>query len=413
MISDDTRNVLHKITSGEPLTAMEQKVAKEMSFTLGLHKEANGDMMIAWYPPPELAAGIALDGGEAPEDLHVTIVFIPADCNADPEVVKAITLLCCQYREALKGEISGVGRFVLDGDEDAFFVTIDVPGLEQLRERLMDELANAGVWVPRRHGFTPHMTLKYMPRTEPSPGTLAFKIPICIDTLTHAERGGLRTTYEMWSWEDDVKEDPREVARSRPEDPEAAARWDHTVKAGMDACKACGAPMLEKDGNKTCVKCTKSEDETKKAADLPELTYVALPHPDEVRKDEDGKEWQYTLGPLYAPGVIDAHGEYADDEELHRAVLQYSLKNDRRIKLQHDTSREVGTWVELMRWPYDHKITVTRPGEDPRELDLPAGTIYLGVLWDDDIWPAVKDGTLGGLSLGGRAVRVKDGETSG
>lgn len=401
-----THDVLRKLTSGDALSPAEEMLARELSPRLGFVKADSGDMMIAWYPPPALAQALAIKGGEAPEDLHVTIVFIPSDCCANPDLVKAVTLVCCQQVSALEGEISGVGRFVLDGDEDAFFLTIDVPGLDDLRRRLLNDLAEAGVYVPQRHGFTPHMTLKYMPRAEESPGTLVFKLPIVIDTLTHAVRDGERTTYDMWTWEDDVDTDPREIARSRPEDPEAASRYDHTVKSGMEACKACGSPMLEKDGNAVCMKCEKS---TTKAI-LPEgLTYAAVP----LKKGAEGREWQYTLGPLYAPGIPDAHDEYADDEDLHRAVIQYSLNNDRRVKLQHDPSREVGTWVELMRWPYDHTITITRPGEEPREVDLPAGTVYMGILWDDDAWAAVKDGRLGGLSLGGRAVRVDAGESVG
>lgn len=395
MSAERNNELVSRLMSGEPLTPAGEAVARELAGRLGFVKADSGDMMIAWYPPAQLANALAVEGGEAPEDIHLTIIFIPARAAVDLEVVKAVTLLCAQWESSLTGEISGTGRFVLDGEMDAFFCTVDIPNLESFRERLIQKLEAAGVWLDPQHGFTPHITIKYLPRGEDNPWRLAYSVPVEITCLTVQQRGDVRYTYDLWACDTEAEDS---VAMQR----------EHTMKAGMDACKSCGGPMLEKDGNRTCAKCEKSEAE--KAAPALEFEYARMPDRDEVVKDAEGREWQYTLGPLYTPGVADAHDEYVTDDDLHRSVIQYSLKNDRRIKLQHDTSREVGTWVELVRWPYDHTITLTRPGEEPREVNLPAGTVYMGILWDDDAWAAIKDGRLGGLSLGGRAVRVASGE---
>jgi hypothetical protein len=37
---------------------------------------------------------------------------------------------------------------------------------------------------------------------------------------------------------------------------------------------------------------------------------------------------------------------------------------------------------------------------------MPAGTVYLGVKWDEPAWEAIKARELTGYSLGGRAVRA-------
>ncbi len=44
---------------------------------------------------------------------------------------------------------------------------------------------------------------------------------------------------------------------------------------------------------------------------------------------------------------------------------------------------------------------------------MPAGTVYMGVIWDDAAWQLVKQGKLGGLSLGGKAIRVDGTESDG
>ena len=125
-------------------------------------------------------------------------------------------------------------------------------------------------------------------------------------------------------------------------------------------------------------------------------------------------EQRYTLGPLYAPDRKDAHGEYVDPDTLQKAVWDYvrqSSEGGRRLNLQHGDLGEitVGEWVEVMAWPYEHTIKVSTAGGEERELSMPAGTVYLGAVWDADAWPLVKAGKVGGWSLGGKAVRVKEG----
>ena len=126
------------------------------------------------------------------------------------------------------------------------------------------------------------------------------------------------------------------------------------------------------------------------------------------------KAKRYTLGPLYAPERKDAHGEYVEAETLQESVWDYvrqSAESGRRLMLQHGDLGEiqVAEWVEVMAWPYEHEITVKTVGGEERKLTMPAGTVYLGAVWDEDSWPLVEKGKLNGWSLGGRAVKVKSG----
>lgn len=128
---------------------------------------------------------------------------------------------------------------------------------------------------------------------------------------------------------------------------------------------------------------------------------------------------RYTLGPLYAPARKDAHGEYIEDDTLHKSLHEFvrdSADNGRRINVQHGDKGDLqcGEWVEAVRWPYDHTITMKSADGTSHEVEMPAGTVYLGVVWDEEYWDTAKCAPKGlnGYSLGGRAIKVRgDGET--
>jgi hypothetical protein len=122
-------------------------------------------------------------------------------------------------------------------------------------------------------------------------------------------------------------------------------------------------------------------------------------------------EQRFTFGPLYAPDRLDAHGEYTSADDLQKALWGYvetSSKTGRGINLQHEDYGKgaIGHWVEAVSWPYEVKASVTKAGDKPRTLTMPPGTVYMGVVWTEKAWPALKNGTLNGLSLGGRAIRL-------
>jgi hypothetical protein len=124
---------------------------------------------------------------------------------------------------------------------------------------------------------------------------------------------------------------------------------------------------------------------------------------------------RYTLGPLYAPMRKDAHGEWVEDDVLHKSLHEYvrdSAANGRRINLQHGDKGDIqcGEWVECVRWPYDHVIKMTDAAGEEHEVEMPAGTVYLGVVWDEQYWDATANRPKGidGYSIGGRAVKMRD-----
>lgn len=122
-------------------------------------------------------------------------------------------------------------------------------------------------------------------------------------------------------------------------------------------------------------------------------------------------EDRYTFGVLYVPGARDSDNEYAEADDLQKAVWQYVRKGERRIRDTH-TNQTIGEMVEIVSWPLEVVVPVTgygkSSGEEVKKYKLPANTVFAGVIWDDDAWTEVKRGRLRGYSLGGRAIRLQD-----
>lgn len=118
-------------------------------------------------------------------------------------------------------------------------------------------------------------------------------------------------------------------------------------------------------------------------------------------------EKQFTLGPLYVPDFMDAHGEWTDSEELQNAVWGWVRAGDRRIFLQHDMDVVAGEWVEVMTMPQPWTVEMMdATGESIGQVTYPKDTVFLGVVWNDDAWADVKAGKLRGYSIGGYSDRM-------
>jgi hypothetical protein len=121
---------------------------------------------------------------------------------------------------------------------------------------------------------------------------------------------------------------------------------------------------------------------------------------------KQNEERRFTLGPMYIPDRVDAHGEWTDAEELQKAVWDYVKSGDRRIRLQHNKDIVAGEWVEVMTFPYELSVPMNAADGTVTKVSYPANTVFLGVQWDEWAWDLVKAGKLRGYSIGGKAVRM-------
>lgn len=125
--------------------------------------ERSKGVIVALVPNTTVAKLMAVEGGDAPDQLHVTLTFhgdydflSPNALTRLKDAVRSVAITSVP----LKGTISGVGTF-LNGDQPCHYASVDVPALPEWRGRLVEALRLAGVNPDTTHGFTPHMTLKY------------------------------------------------------------------------------------------------------------------------------------------------------------------------------------------------------------------------------------------------------------
>jgi hypothetical protein len=124
-------------------------------------------------------------------------------------------------------------------------------------------------------------------------------------------------------------------------------------------------------------------------------------------------EDRYTFGPLYPADSLDAHGEYTASSTLQHALWGFMDRTDRAIHLQHQQDIVAGRLVEAVSWPEPHTTTLRVPAapgavsKAATPVTFPAGTAYVGVVWEPWAWNLVKAGKLQGLSMGGSANRVQ------
>lgn len=119
-------------------------------------------LMVALVPSMSLARELAQHGTESPEQLHVTLAYMPGDKQprGAGELLPEVVERWARDQAPLAGVIAGPGTFV-NPDSHVLYLSVDIPGLPEMRQSLVEMLKANGLVVADNHGFTPHMTLAY------------------------------------------------------------------------------------------------------------------------------------------------------------------------------------------------------------------------------------------------------------
>jgi 2'-5' RNA ligase len=329
---------------GWDLITLEAVKQADGSFDIGA--TAPTGVMVAWMLPQWTAERVALPGGEAASELHVTLAYL-GDASAlsldQQRTLIGVVAEVAARHQMLTGYLQGTGRFVNGDDVDAFWVGVNIPGLAELREDLRQSLEAAGIPLAGYGAtaeYTPHVTVAYLPKDQETPSMTYKPEQVSVDTLT-------------------VCVGPHQFQTILPY-PES----DLTYQPGGWA-------------------------------------------PDVVNKAMDTvEEARYTLSVWYVPDRLDAHGEWADKEELQKAFWNYMANPDKGIRLQHNKSIVVGQAVDGVVWPDPITVTLNKADGTSVEHTFPAGTPFLGVKWSEEAWPLVKAGKIRGYSIGGTSKRM-------
>lgn len=148
-------------------------------------------VMVALFPRLDVAEELALPGGEPADELHVTLAFLGKGDGIDIDKLLGVVQAYAEHTAPLSGEVSGLGLFTA-GPNPVTYASVDVPGLPEFRQGLVQCLEVSGFPPSQKHGFTPHMTLDYNDRRSESVPNKQMQF----DTLTVAIKGE-RHTYAL------------------------------------------------------------------------------------------------------------------------------------------------------------------------------------------------------------------------
>lgn len=124
-------------------------------------------VMVSLSVPSNIASDLAVEGGEAAADLHITLAYL-GKVSALPDNFEQILNFVVDdvTRDAkpISVNISGISRFPASEHSDGkevVYATVDSMDLREFREELVEHLQEAGLPVRADFEYTPHITLKY------------------------------------------------------------------------------------------------------------------------------------------------------------------------------------------------------------------------------------------------------------
>jgi 2'-5' RNA ligase len=175
-------------------------------------KEVHTGVMVAFYIDvfsPDAAVKLQVPGGETWDALHLTLAYLGDSAELGPGAEGQLYQLVSEFARSsspLEGMVSGVGLFnnIEEGESNAFVALFDSPALPDFRTRLMVMLQANGIAPVQNHGFTPHITLQYVPKGQPLPQIELPQVPMIFTKVT-VKWGDKRTDFSLGLVEKEVK----------------------------------------------------------------------------------------------------------------------------------------------------------------------------------------------------------------
>lgn len=304
--------------------------------------EAPTGVMVAWFLPRWIAEYVALPGGEPVGDLHVTLAYFGKTAALSLDDQRKLVGVIGEVvlrHRALSGLLVGAGSFPPADGADTYPYWVGV-SIDGMEALHQDIVAACA-----EAGINAVLHDTFKPHV-----TVAY-LPVDQEQPA-ADFAGLEVVVDSLT----VAVGPQRLVMDFPS--EEAEYYEEGPKPGW-------VPMT---------KAVETEE--------PE---------------------RYTLGPMYVPDQLDAHGDWTDSKELQKSVWDYHDKGDFRIRLQHNTEIVAGRCVELLSWPYEVTVPLTKADGTVTEYTYPPGTPFMGTIWEEWAWELIQAGKLNGYSIGGKA----------
>lgn len=174
------------------------------------HQNHGDGVVIALYPSEAVSQQIAVENGQSPEDLHLTLLYLgKTDELSEEHKIHMMNLLLfmSQGLPIIRAKVNGAGRFMGDGEAIPHVLLIDSVQVNEWRQELISEL-----WSASQHGFTPHITLGYFEESqliEPPNIQIVFDSVALSwgNEITHFQLQGIATEVEQMEKDEIVIED--------------------------------------------------------------------------------------------------------------------------------------------------------------------------------------------------------------
>ncbi len=130
-------------------------------------KAGNG-VLLAFWPSAEVAKKLAVEGGEAADQLHVTLAYFGKPDEVGAGIVSRLEEAVKGFAEThgpIEATFSKVGKFPAtpqsDG-KDVVYLAVDSPDIQEFRKELVACSKEVGADPKANFEYTPHMTLAYV-----------------------------------------------------------------------------------------------------------------------------------------------------------------------------------------------------------------------------------------------------------
>ena len=326
----------------------------------------NSGFLLAARLPADAAEQLLVPSGESLADLHITVIYFgpAADMSEeDKEVASEIVADILAETGPIEARVGGMARFLTRDGMHPIVALIDAPELNDLRERIAGELEEAGIEFKNTYAYMPHVTLIYEDLDNE------------VDSRS-ANGLGARSA----EWPTDLED---------LDVPEIDFVIDALELRDEDVIDV--YPMVESF-----------------ARSGPVLKFKTTGRNEMYKVNE---EQRYTFTVVYKPDDVDAHDEYVSPDDLQLSLWDHVRAGERDVYVQHGRLpgvgfRKAGEWVELATWPYEHDVTFKMADGSEETRTIPAGSAWMGTIWEPWAWELVKSGDIRGLSFGGTSRRI-------
>jgi 2'-5' RNA ligase len=142
------------------------KIQRDPSPHLNADGSVHSGVMIALVPPDKVRQNLAVEDGETPENMHVTVGYLGKKDSVDPDALHRAVSSFAKEAPPLRGKVSGFGNFEVDPDRNdgyshAHVGLVDIPGISGFRSKLEEHLGREGLKINDEHGIQPHLTVAY------------------------------------------------------------------------------------------------------------------------------------------------------------------------------------------------------------------------------------------------------------